>query len=310
MNNGNIFERIVYFRNFLKKKKVKIIHFHGVWDPEYLIYLYLCKIKNISTYIHPHGMLLKEALFNKGLFHYIKKFIYISFILKFLITKKTIFLSMTKRETKSIKFFFKSNNVHLVNNFISEKNFLKQNLNKSNTFICLARINKHKNLHQLIQSFSRLNLHKKWKLVIYGIEDDNDYYIFLKKIIKFLKIQKNIKIKKPIFGKLKKKIINKSWCNILISKSEVISQSVLESANNYLPSIISKNILEPGWVENGCLSCNNLDHGLDKAIINATKWNLKQRISRGYQINKFTKKNYNEQKTLLRLNKIYTDFCK
>ena len=305
LNKGNIFNKVNFFLNFLNNKKIKFIHFHGMWKIEDLLYLYLCKAKKISIYIHPHGMLLKEALLNKGFLNYIKKIIYIKFFYKLLLPKNCNFLSITKKETKSIKFFFKKNQVYLINNFATEKNYLKQKTKKSNTFICLTRINKHKNLHKLINTFSKLNLNPKWKLDIYGIKDDDDYFELLKNQIKSNNIQNIIKIKKPVFGKKKKKIIDKSWCNILISESEVISQSVIDSANNYLPSIISKNIIESGWIKNGCLSCNNLEDSLDKTIIRSTNWSLYERILRGNKINKFIKKKYDINKILTILKKVY-----
>lgn len=304
-NKGNIFNKIKFFLNFLNTKNIKIIHFHGIWKIENLFYLYFCKVKKISTYVHPHGMLLNEALLNKGLLNYIKKIIFIKFLYKLVLHNKFRFLSITKKETKSIKLIFKKNPVYLINNFITKKNLLKQKRNKSKTFICLTRINKHKNLHKLIESFSKLKLNPNWKLDIYGIEDDNEYLKLLKNQIKSKNIQNIIKIKKPIFGKLKKKIIDKSWCNILVSESEVISQSVIDSANNYLPSIISKNIIEPGWIKNGCLSCNNLEDSLDKMIIKSTTWSPYERFIRGNKINKFIKKKYDLKKTLAKLKIIY-----
>ena len=250
-------------------------------------------------------MLLKEALLNKGFLNYIKKIIYIKFFYRLFLPNNCNFISITKKETKSIKLFFRKNQVYLINNFATEKNYLKQKPHKSKTFICLTRINKHKNLHKLIDTFSKLNLKPKWKLDIYGIKDDDDYFKLLKNQIKSNNTQNIIRIKKPVFGKLKKKIIDKSWCNILISKSEVISQSVIDSANNYLPSIISKNIIESGWIKNGCLCCTNLEDSFNKTIIKSTNWSSYERILRGNKINKFIKKKYDIKRILNILKKIY-----
>ena len=51
-----------------------------------------------------------------------------------------------------------------------------------------------------------------------------------------------IKIKQPIFGRDKQLVMLESWANVLISKSEVVSLSILESSVYELPSLINRNI--------------------------------------------------------------------
>ena len=78
-----------------------------------------------------------------------------------------------------------------------------------------------------------------WKLEIYGIPDDE---LYLKRIKRITRELPEIKILDPVFGYEKAKIINRSWANILISKSEVLSFSILESGVYGLPSVVTNNI--------------------------------------------------------------------
>ena len=61
------------------------------------------------------------------------------------------------------------------------------------------------------------------------------------KLKKLIQANKNIKIFKPVFGNRKLKIMNLAWVNILLSKSEVLSFSLLESGLNGLPTLVNEN---------------------------------------------------------------------
>ena len=89
----------------------------------------------------------------------------------------------------------------------------------------------------MIEAFDGANLPANWKLNIYGIRDDENYY---SQLIELITNKDNIFIKEPVFGKEKLKILSSSWANILLSKSEVLSLSVLESAALELPSLVKK----------------------------------------------------------------------
>ena len=49
--------------------------------------------------------------------------------------------------------------------------------------------------------------------------------------------------------KKKFKIISESWCNVLTSKSEILSLSVLEAFGVGTPSLVNKKITFPNWIE-------------------------------------------------------------
>ena len=92
----------------------------------------------------------------------------------------------------------------------------------------------------MMKLFIESNLIEKgWTFEIYGIPDDQNYLSQIKKI---KSNYPQIKILEPVFGIQKAKIMNRSWANILISKSEVLSFSVLEAGIYGLPSILTNNI--------------------------------------------------------------------
>ena len=112
--------------------------------------------------------------------------------------------------------------------------------------VYFGRIHPHKNLHLLIKSFISANLPEKWKLEIYGIRDDEKYFKFLKKLIEN---NSQIQINEPIFDNKKQEVMSNSWVNLLISKSEVLSLSILESSVHELPSLVNSEIETEGFKE-------------------------------------------------------------
>ena len=45
------------------------------------------------------------------------------------------------------------------------------------------------------------------------------------------------------------KIISESWCNVLLSKSEILSLSVLEAFSMGTQSFVNKKIFFPNWIK-------------------------------------------------------------
>ena len=75
--------------------------------------------------------------------------------------------------------------------------------NKKKKIVYFGRIHPHKNLHIVIKSFIKANLQKDWMLELYGIRDDEKYFIELNRLIKDCP---QIRIMEPIFGEEKQKV--------------------------------------------------------------------------------------------------------
>ena len=114
------------------------------------------------------------------------------------------------------------------------------------------------------------------------------YLIKLKNSIKNFE---NIEIKKPIFGNQKQKILNSSWANILLSKSEVLSLSVLESASMELPSIVSEEIQIDQFTNNEGESVKPKINEISRKIREVSNWSLDHRKTKGKLLKNFIEKN-------------------
>ncbi len=230
----------IYF--FLTKEKPDIIHIHGLWRPIHLIFVTYAKLLNIQLIIQPHGMLLDEAIKAKSIFSYYSKLL-VLFIYQILL-KNSHFVAVTEDEKKSIFKYFKSKKIIVIQNPFISSFTVQKKIKKQIAYF--GRFNSHKNIDLIINSFVKANLKDNWKLIIYGIDDDINYKKKILNIISQQNVRKKILIRKPIFGiKRKFKKMSENFLNILMSKSEILSLSVLESLSVGTKSLVNINIKYP-----------------------------------------------------------------
>jgi len=285
----------------LNIKNADCVHIHGLWKWINFLSIFYCIINSKNFYIHTHGMLLKPALKNKSYInYYLKKFGI--FIYKILLVNNAKFVSITKEESLNIKHHFNKSLIKHIPNPIPFKftKIQKNHINK--TFVFFGRVHPIKNLELMINSFVTAKLGKKWHLHIYGIEDDKNYFLKIKKLIKN---HKNIKLKDAVFYNKKKKILNSSWVNILLSKSEVLSLSVLEAAGMHLPSIVNKKIQLNKFTQKGGVSTKENISEVSRKIIDVSKWSLQERLKKGKLIGTFFQKKYSIEKIAKKYLEIY-----
>jgi glycosyltransferase involved in cell wall biosynthesis len=220
-------------------------HLHGLWSTLQFYSFLILAYFNFPTVVHTHGMLLDPALSQNG---FTKKIVknFVLFFLKLLSkNKRLIFIAITIEEKLSIIKYFPQAKILIIPNpipFETNLNSKKFNFTNKKIFTFFGRVHPHKNIEYIINLFTKSKLPKNCYLHIYGINDDLEYLAKLKKLIQ---VNKNIKILKPVFGNRKLRIMHSSWVNILLSKSEVLSFSLLESGLNGLPTLVNENFYLP-----------------------------------------------------------------
>lgn len=226
-------------------------------------------------------MLLPEALGSGGFIKYFFKLGSL-YILKKLLKRNINFISITNQETSAIKKYFPKANVNKISNPIPFHISKIKQKNKKKRFVYFGRIHPHKNLEILVDAFLETKLSNDWTLEIYGIRDDEKYFYKLKKLIGN---NQQIKIKQPIFGRDKQLVMLESWANVLISKSEVVSLSILESSVYELPSLINRNIEVIG-LEKSVITTNISLENIKKKIQDISNWSSKKRFLIGKELSK------------------------
>ncbi len=272
----------IFFKIKNLSKKIfnfDVVHIHGIWAPIQILSILICNLKYKKYVIHPHGMLLDEALRSTGYFKFVYKKIFL-FFFKYLITDKTFFVSITDQEKNAIKKFFPNSKISNIYNPIPFEKITYKSYNKKKQFVYFGRIHPHKNIDLVIKAFKDAKLDNDWELKIYGIHDDNKYLNLLKKLIGS---DTRIKILEPIFDEQKRAVLNESWLNVLLSKSEVLSLSILESSIYGLPSLANKNI-EIKQIEDSVITSDTSTIDIKQKLELVSNWTQEERLLKGKNI--------------------------
>ena len=258
----------------LKYQNPDVVHIHGIWRPIHFFFMLHCNFLNIPILVQPHGMLLKEALKSKSYVSYVIKLFTLFIFYRFFLTKSS-FIAVTQEEKESISKYFPNAKISIVKNPLAIQKISSKIIHKR--FVYFGRFNRHKNLKEFIIAFISANPSNEWSFFIYGIEDDEDYRKELLDLVSKSGFNKSIKFVKPEFNIKKKfKIISEAWCNVLLSKSEILSLSVLEAFSVGTQSFVNKKIFFPTWLKKYLIrsEVNNLN------LVQNIKLIMKQRVSR------------------------------
>jgi hypothetical protein len=134
----------------------------------------------------------------------------------------------------------------------------------------------------------------EWTFDIYGIDDDPVYKAELINLVNKNNYNSKIRFLKPEFNIKKKfKIISNSSCNILMSKSEVLSLSVLEAFSIGVTSLVNKNLHFPNWIKNNIIRSSLKISNLIKNINFVINQNYKLKIYSRNKLKKIFLKDYN-----------------
>ena len=288
----------------LKNQNPDIVHIHGIWRPIHFFFMLHCTFLNIPILVQPHGMLLKEALKSKSYLSYALKLFTLFIFYRFFLTKSS-FIAVTQEEKQSINKYFPNAAISIVKNPLAIQKISSKAINKR--FVYFGRFNKHKNLKEFITAFISAKPGNEWSFHIYGIEDDESYKKELLNLVINAGFQKSIKFIKPEFNIKKKfKIISESWCNVLLSKSEILSLSVLEAFSVGTQSFVNRRIFFPAWLQKYLVRSEVKDMNLLRSIKLIMSQDINMKIKLKSEMKYLFKKNY----TLSDEKKIYKDFLK
>jgi hypothetical protein len=133
----------------------------------------------------------------------------------------------------------------------------------------------------------------EWTFDIYGIDDDPVYKAELINLVNKNNYNSKIRFLKPEFNIKKKfQIIANSSCNVLMSKSEVLSLSVLEAFSKGVPSLVNKDLHFPNWIKNNIIKSSIKTFDLIKNINFIINQSYKQKIDSRNKLKQIFLKKY------------------
>jgi glycosyltransferase involved in cell wall biosynthesis len=288
----NLYKNFFFYSKIskiLKKYKPDALHIHGMWRPIQFLFILHCSFLNIPVLIQPHGMLLPAALKSRSFLSFIFKLICIYLFYK--LFARLTFIAVTKEEKEFINKYFSSSTVFIIKNPFKIPSVVLKKI--SNKFVYFGRYNRHKNLKEFIQAYMLANTSGKWTLDIYGIDDDPLYKAELINLVNTNNYNSKIRFMKPVFNIKKKfQIISNSSCNVLMSKSEVLSLSVLEAFSKGIPSLVNKDLHFPNWIKNNLIRSSLKISDLVKNINSVVNKNYNLKIYSRNKLKKIFAKNY------------------
>ena len=200
--------------------------------------------------------------------------------------KKIVFSAASRQEAKSIQKKFNEAKIFLNLNFIPFKPSNEKVQKFEKKFVFFGRANPHKNIEKIIKGFIKSNLPHDWKLDLFCIDDNLKYLEMLKN--KYLDY-KNVRFNTPVFGARKNNIMSRSWANIIMSDSEVLSLSILECGINGLPTIINLDI-EIVKEDKFSPTCKPDEEDIANKIIEVANWSEQDRYDISIQLKDVYKK--------------------
>lgn len=215
------------------------IQFSSIFFPPTLPLLALAFILQKKIVISPRGELYASALALKSL----RKTVWLKVLRIF--QHKIFFHATNEQEKEIINLHFQhSAGIKIIPNFIVLPQKIEVPVKKNILFI--GRINPIKNLHVLIQAFSKINFetNNNSNLLIAGtarLDYELEYLKELRKLIKELKLEKRVIFCGQVENKKKQELIASSYFVVLPSKSENFGNVVLEALAQGTPVIASKN---------------------------------------------------------------------
>ena len=288
----------------LRINNPRVVHIHGIWRPIHFFFMLHCTFLNIPILVQPHGMLLKEALKSKSLLSYAIKLFTLYIFYRFFLSKSS-FIAVTQEEKESINKYFPSAKISIVKNPLAIQKIASKKIKKR--FVYFGRFNRHKNIKEFITAFITARPGREWSFHIYGIEDDENYRQELLNLVSSSGFKRYIKFIRPEFDIKKKfKIISESWCNVLLSKSEILSLSVLEAFSVGTQSLVNKKIFFPIWFKKYLIRSDVENLSLVKNI----KSIMSQDIKKKKDLKNNMKILFQNKYTLSNEKKVYQNFLK
>ena len=240
-------------RSWLGKnvKRFDGVVIHGMWSYPSLAAAQECIRCGVPYACFPHGMLEPWAVSGQGLWKSLKKHVYWHLVEKRIFYRAEAALFATKRECELASLVFPLECLsavlppfgvdimeEMLTNSPSER-ILKATVNKYVLF--LGRIHPKKNLSLLFKSWAQAKMQTGWQLVVAG-PSEHAYLTELKRLAKFLKIDKDVTFLEFVFGDDKKYLLQNAQWLVLPSKQENFGIVVLEALHCGCPVAISDQV--------------------------------------------------------------------
>ena len=216
-------------------KNIDIVHLNSIFHPPSLVIAIFALLKKKVIFWDPGGELAQEALkYGK-----VKKWLYLKLV-KFVVGSHPYYHTTSRQETNDVKSqICKNAKFFEAPNYIEEIEKNECEVKKQILFI--GRLHPIKGIDNLLKSVSISSkfMDSEFSLVIAG-DYENDYGIFLKKMVNDLGLDMKVRFVGHVTDKDKFILYAESYFLVLPSHSENFANVVTESLSQGTPVIASK----------------------------------------------------------------------
>ena len=236
-NVFNLFLSVAGMCREVVRFKPDVIHSHGLWGLNNIVYLILMSFYRSCYLISPHGMLDPYCILQKR----IKKTIAFWVYQKIALNLSDSIVCNSKKEVENVRRLVPNGRLSCLYNPV-ELNRISTILahhekknQSSKTLLFLSRYHPIKGIEKLLTAWSQLRP-SGWRLLMHGVGDDS-YFQFLQKVIRELGLVDLVSLNGPLYGDLKYHAIKDSDVVVLPSYSENFGLVVAEALAIGVPVI-------------------------------------------------------------------------
>ena len=255
---------------------------------------------DIPTVLTVHGQVEPWAWYGQGHAKTLKKNTYWKMIGRPVFRHVSLVHAITPLERQHLEPLFPNKEIIVIPNAVNLSEMTTESETESQVekrILFLGRVHPVKRIDWLIKSFANARLSEKWRLVIAGPKEDENYLLSLYALVRSLGLDGQVSFVGSIYGEEKKDLIQTSWVVVVPSFSEVVGMVNLEAGAFETPSITT---LETGLLDwedgGGVLISGRDDDALRQALTSVSHWTLNERIERGRKSRQLVEQRYSMDK--------------
>jgi len=282
-----------YFTREIREFGPHVTHVHGVFTFIQAAAIRASIKGNIPIIISSHGMLEPWLWRQKGEIYYWAKRILWNILYKPAIKKVNFIHAITDQEARNLaKEFPNIPQIKIPNAIeISEYSAIQEEPEKERYLFFIGRLHPKKGVDLLISAFAKVR-EENIRMIIAGPDFDADYTAKLKAQVESLGLSERVSFVGSVHGEKKSELLEKAWCTVIPSYSDVVALVNLESAASFTPTITTTMTGLSDWQEGGGLLVEPELEALTDAMITACEWSLDERMQMGKRARAFVEQRY------------------
>lgn len=276
-----------------------VFHVHGVWAAPQWFACRAAHSAEVPFVFTAHGMLEPWLWSEQGWKVWAKKKVYWATLGYPMLAKARIIHAITELEKQHLSRLFPGNRIEVIPNAIDvDSTESPTSVQREKSILFLGRIDPKKGVDILLRAFAKARIGKDWRIDIAGPSWSDDYFQGLERLAVALGITQRVAFHGPVFGEMKRRLMDVAWVMAVPSHSEAVGLVNLEAAVHGLPTITTPQTGLADWEIGGGILTQPTDDGVCKALEAACAWTDQEQRDRGAASWRLVQQRYSWDATL------------